>query len=143
MLDKSRKKQLNTKFWLAKNKEEQHFLIKQSSYVFLGVGALHILLGFIIGVGTIIDGFLMAGLGAFLYFFQSRIAAVILVLLGTYGVYATFINKITEEGVGGRNVFLSIIMLYAAIIAVWASFKYNDNSSSAPSSPQENKPNAK
>lgn len=123
-MEKERKKQLNFQFWKVENKEEASYFIKQSSYGFLFVAGLNILLGFLINIATLIDGVIYLILGLLLLFLKSRVVSILLLLVSGGGIVVTFLNKIGVT-YGGRNVLLAIIVFYFAVASVYTTFKYH------------------
>jgi len=55
--------------------------------------------------------------------FHSRAAAVVILVLAAFSLYVTVANRLGENLGGGSNIFLSLIVLWAAIRAVEATFK--------------------
>lgn len=97
-------------------------VIKEAAYTFYIVGGLQIIVSFIIGFQTIIDGVLFIVFGFLLHWFNSRIAAVILLLLSGGGLAVTAINQF-GGGPGGRNIFLALIVFWMSVRATQATFK--------------------
>lgn len=123
-MKKERKKLLNLQFWKVENKEEALYLIKQCSYGFLFVAGLNILLGFIMGMATIMDGIIYLILGLLLLFLKSRVVSILLLLISGAGIVATFLNMVGVS-YGGSNIFLALIVFYVAIVSVYTTFKYH------------------
>lgn len=98
--------------------------IKESSYSFLGLAVFQSILGyFIVGFYAFVDGFLFAFLALWLLKRKSKNAAVILLIISVINVFSTFFNRINNAP-GGRNIFLTIIMLFVAYRAVKATFRF-------------------
>jgi len=108
-------------FWRIQNNEEARYIIKQCSYGFLVVAGLNIILGFFINLGIMLDGVIYLVLGLLLH--NSKIGAIITLLVSGIGVVTTFLNKMGVTG-GGRNIVLAIFLLYYSIAAVYATVKY-------------------
>ncbi len=87
------------------------------------VAAIQLIIGFLILPNIILDGILFAVFGLILWKWNSRISAIILLLLSCATVVITFMNKIGNTSSGGTNVFLAIILLVVAIRAIEATFK--------------------
>lgn len=118
--------QKTKKLWFGKieSKEDAIKVIKDSSNGFLILAAIQIGIGFLIGTTAIIDGVLYAILALLLRKFNSRVVAIIFLLLSSAAIVVTGINRF-GEGEGGKNIFLAIIMIYVSIRAIQATFKYN------------------
>ena len=97
--------------------------IKEASTGFFVVAALMAALSFFIGFTVLVDAALFAILGFFLRRFHSRVAAVLLLLLAVADAGATVANKLGYDAGGGSNIILAVIVLWAAIRAVEATFK--------------------
>ncbi len=110
-------------FWKVRNKKDAHYVIKQYSYGFVFVALLNIVFGYLVSLATIIDGVILLVLGLLLFFFNSRIISILLLLLSGTGIIATALNRIGVT-YGGTNMFLSIIIFYFAIGSVYLTFKY-------------------
>jgi len=112
--------------WFSKieSKEDAIKVIKDSSNGFLVLAAIQFGLGFLIGMTTIIDGVIYAVLALLLRKFNSRAVAILLLLLSLVAIVVTGINKF-GGGEGGRNIILAVIMIWASVRAVQATFKYN------------------
>ena len=98
-------------------------VIKDTSIGFFFIAVLQAGLGFFIAPSLIIDAVLYAILAGVLLIWKSRIAAVLLLLLAGGALAMTFLNMIGITAVGGNNVFLGLIIFWAAIKAVEATFK--------------------
>ena len=111
--------------WFRKveTREDALKTINDASAAFFAVAALQAVLGvFLLGPGIFIDVALYVGLAAWLRYGKSRIAAV--GLLGVAGIsMATTIAAQLKLTIGGTNVILATIVLYAAAKAVEATFK--------------------
>lgn len=111
------------KFWEIKTKEEAHSVIKSTAYIFYFVAAITLILVFLVSPSAIIDVFLFALFATLLLVFKSRVAAVILAILSVVSLVTTILTKAGIIEAGGKNVFLAIIVAYAGIAAVYATFK--------------------
>jgi hypothetical protein len=87
------------------------------------VAILDIVLGLMIN-GGILDGVAFLLLGGILLVFKSRFVAILLFLFSVADVVLTFMAML---GIvfGGRNILLSIFVLYVSIATVYATFKYH------------------
>ena len=96
--------------------------IKDSSITFYLIGGLQIALSFFLGASAIVDGLLFIIFAFLLQKFNSRIVAVLLLILSGAGLVVTTMNSF-GGGQGGRNVILALVVLWASIRAVQATFK--------------------
>jgi hypothetical protein len=98
--------------------------IRDISSVFLILAAIQLGLGlFFHMTGLIIESVIWAILALLLRKFNSRIVAILLLLLSLYGL----INGVINQFGGGEagNIFFGVILFYASIKSVQATFKYN------------------
>ena len=95
-------------------------VVRDSVIVFYVVAGIHAVLSFVVGAAVLFDASGYALLSFWLHKRCSRVAAVLLLLISVLAVASTAMNRL---GGGGRNIFLSIIIFWAAIRAVYASFK--------------------
>lgn len=98
-------------------------VIKDSASAFIWVGALEAIVGLFLLPELLFDAFLYFFLGLVLIYVRSRIAAVLLLLLSGAAVVVTFLNQLGIMDEGGTNIFLALIVFWAAIRAVEATFK--------------------
>ena len=112
----------NTWFGKIETTENALKVIKDVSNGFYFLAVLQIVLGyFIMGTSAIIDGVLFAVCAFLLRKFNSRVVAIILLLLSVGGLVVTRINQF-GGGTGGRNLFLAVIMIWVSIRAIQATF---------------------
>jgi predicted ferric reductase len=97
--------------------------VKDTSMGFFVIAALQAALSFLVGFSVLIDAALYVIGGFFVRRFHSRVAAVALLLLALAGAGVTVANKLGENLGGGNNIFLALIVLWAAVRAVEATFK--------------------
>jgi hypothetical protein len=111
--------------WFSKisSREDALKMTKDTSMGFFVVAALQAALSFLVGFGILFDAVLYAVGGFFVRRYHSRAAAVILLLLAVVAVGVTFANKAGGNLGGGNNIFLALIVLWAAVRAVEATFK--------------------
>lgn len=102
--------------------EQAETNIRESANAFYVLAGLQALLSFAIGAAAIWDALLFAVLALWLKRRRSAVAAVLLLLDSCYGVYATALNQF-GGGSGGKNVVLSIIMVWIALRATMAATK--------------------
>ncbi len=113
------------KGWFSKieSREDALKMVKDASLGFFLVAGIQVLLFFVAGGSALIDAAVYAVCGFFLLRFNSRAAAVILLILAIVAAGVTFANKLGVNLGGGNNIFLALIVLWAAIRAVDATFK--------------------
>ena len=111
--------------WFSKieSRERALKIIKDTSMGFFFIAALQALLSLLVGFTGLIDAAIFAVGGFLLRRFNSRAAAVVLLLLATIGVGGIFASKAGVNLGGGNNAFLVLIILWAAIRAVEATLK--------------------
>jgi hypothetical protein len=111
--------------WYGKieTKEEVLKIIKDVSNGFYFFAAIEIVLGyFVIGAGAIGDGVIFAILALLLRKFNSRVVAIILLLLSIGGLVVTGINRF-GGGTGGQNLLLAVMMIWISVRATQATFE--------------------
>jgi hypothetical protein len=102
--------------------------MKEAAQGFYFVGGLFVLLAFLpypAFHGVWLDGLLMLIFALLLHLKQSRVAAVLLLLLTGAELVVTFFNKIGVSSMGGNNIILGIIIFIYSIRGVQAAFKYH------------------
>lgn len=131
-------KKKNSWFGKIETSEEAVKVIKDVSIGFYVLAALQIVAGyFILGIPAIIDGVIFAVCAFLLRKFNSRVVAIILLLLSIGSLVITGINKF-GGGAGGRNLFLAVIMIWVSIRAIQATFalkKFKSKNITPPSYP--------
>lgn len=119
-------KKKNLWFEKIETREEALKVIKDNCYAFFLIAFMQTVIGLAIGINLWIDAILYFILGLILLKFNSRVAAILLLILNSIALGQTFMNKInpdTSIRTGGTNVFLAAVMLWASIRIVQASFK--------------------
>ena len=113
------------KGWLSKieSRAEALKVVKDTSMAFFVVAGLQAALSFLVGFSILIDAGLYVIGGFLLRRFNSRAAAVALLILALLGTVVTVANKLGENLGGGNNILLALIVLWAAVRAVDATFK--------------------
>ncbi|MGA1825215.1 MAG: hypothetical protein ACMUIP_11195 [bacterium] len=110
-------------FGKIESKEDALKTIKDCAVGFFFLAVLQSVIGYFIAPGLIIDGILYAALAAILLKWNSRVAAVLLLLLGTAAAISTMLNMLGITSSGGNNIILAIMIFWAAIRSVEAAFK--------------------
>ena len=107
--------------WYAKitSREDALDAVKGSSTAFFVVGAIQVAVSFLLGFSILFDAAIYLMGGFLLRRFHSRAAAVVILVLAAFSLYVTVANRLG----GGSNIFLSLIVFWAAIRAVEATFK--------------------
>ena len=119
-MDKEKKKGLFTKI---ESREDALKMVKDTSTGFFVVAAIMAAISFVLGFSLLVDVVLYT-LGAFfLRRYNSRAAAVLLLILAGASAGVTFANMAGANLGGGNNIFLAVIILWAAIRAVEATYK--------------------
>jgi hypothetical protein len=98
-------------------------VVNETAGAFFGVAFIQAVVALFIGYAGFVDALIYAVLGAILMRFKSRVAAVILFLLAVVAAVVTFANLTGAKLGGGHNILLSLIVLWAGIRAVEATFK--------------------
>jgi hypothetical protein len=104
---------------------------KDSAGAFLFVALIQAALAYFVSPIMLIDAGMYALLGAILWKWNSRTAAVLLLLLGSASLIMTVLNRIGITSEGGQNIILGLIVLWVAIRAVEATFKLHGRFSTA------------
>ena len=117
------KKKKSSMFAKIESRDDALKVIKDASIGFFFIAVLQAGLGFFIAPSLMIDAVLYAILAGVLLKWKSRIAAVLLLLLAGGALVMTFLNMIGATAVGGSNIILGLVILWAAVRAVEATFK--------------------
>ena len=112
------------------NREEALKMVRDTAMAFFFVAGLQAILSYWIGLGVLVDAAIYAIGGFFLRRFNSRAAAVVLLLLALLSAGVTIANKAGANLGGGNNIILALIILWAGIRAVEATFKLHGRFSS-------------
>lgn len=115
-----KKKRLFSKI---ESREEALKLVKDTSNAFFFIAVLQAALAYWVGLSILFDAVIYAVAGFFLRRFNSRAASVVLLILALIGGGVTVANRAGANLGGGNNIILSIIVLWAAVRAVEATFK--------------------
>jgi uncharacterized membrane protein HdeD (DUF308 family) len=113
--------------WFSKieSKEDALKVIKDTTTAFIAIAILQAILSFFVGHSILIDGIINAGGAFFLRRFNSRTAAVVLLVVATVSVGTTIANLL-GAGLGtGTNILLAIVVFWAGVRAVEATFKFH------------------
>jgi hypothetical protein len=111
-------------------------LVKDTSNAFFFIAALQAALAYWIGLSVLLDAAMYAVAAFFLRRFNNRTAAVILLILALLGAGVTLANRAGANLGGGNNIILAVIMLWAAVRAVEATFKLRSMFAQDPTSEQ-------
>ena len=121
MPDANQKK--NVPFGKIESRDDALKVVKDASNAFFVVAAIQAALSFLIGFSILFDAFIYAVGGFFLRRYNSRAAAVILLILAVIAAGVTVANMTGARLGGGNNIIVALILLWAAIRAVEATFK--------------------
>ncbi len=120
-----KKKKKKGMFAKIESREDALKTIKDCAMGFFVVAAIQTGLGYFIATSLIIDGVLYAVLAGIMFKWNSRVAAVFLLVLCGFAAYITLLNRLGIASEGGTNIVLMLIILWAAIRSVEATFKVN------------------
>jgi hypothetical protein len=98
-------------------------LVKDTSSAFFLLALLQAVLAPWLGLFLLLRAVLYAAGGFLVRRFHSRGAAFAMLLLASVGVIAAVSNLFGAKLGGGRNVLLALVLLWAAVRAVEATFK--------------------
>jgi uncharacterized membrane protein len=104
-------------------REDALKMARDAAWGFLFVAGLHAVLGVLMLPSALIDAVALALLGLVLMKWQSRTAAVLLLIVSIAQAGVTVSNQMGVTSLGGKNIYLAIIMLIVAARAVEATFK--------------------
>lgn len=111
-------------FWILRidSEDEAKKIIAEVAWLFIGLGVLTIILSlFLPDQISILDGAAYFLLGTLLGLKRNFWVAIILLLLSGISIFSTAYSALTGVP-GGRNILLSIIVFYAAVQALLASW---------------------
>jgi zinc-ribbon domain len=103
--------------------EQARKAIRESAVGFYAVAGIQALASLFLGASVLIDAALFAGLGLWLHRKGSKVAATLLAILAAITIGTTFWNQVTGA-FGGRNIVFSLIVFWAAVRAVIATYKH-------------------
>lgn len=112
---------INSLYGKIGTREDALMVIKGVTLGFYVVAAIQAIVGAMIAPPMIIDAAVYAVLAFLLKKFASRFVAVLLLILSLAATALTISNKI-NGGVGGNNFILALIMVWAAVRAVQATY---------------------
>jgi K+ transporter len=107
--------------------------VRDASIGFLFLAGLQAAVGLAIAPALLLDALILGSLGLWLMKSNSRLAAVLLLIVAVLEAMVTVLNKLKVTHSGGTNIFLGILMVIVAVRAVEATFKLN-NTTFAPRS---------
>jgi len=104
-------------------KEEALSIVKKTSNIFYFLAVLQTLVGFLFwGTSSILDVVIFASTAFLLRKYNSRGIALFMVIISAVLMYSTATCKV-NDCLGGKNVFLTVIMLWASVRALQATIK--------------------
>jgi hypothetical protein len=107
------------------SKDDALKIIKDCAMGFFVIAAIQVGIGYFIAPSLIIDAVLYVVLAGIMLKWNSRVAAVFLLIIAGFSVYMTVLNRLGMAAEGGNNIILAAIILWAAIRSVEATFKVN------------------
>ncbi|MRR56821.1 MAG: hypothetical protein EG824_01205 [Deltaproteobacteria bacterium] len=105
------------------SREDAHKVVKDTSMGFFVVAVIQAAFSIFVGLPLLVDALLYSVGGFCLRRYFSRIAAVTLLILALISTGTTFANMAGANLNGGSNIVLALIVLWAAIRSVEATFK--------------------
>ena len=97
--------------------------VKDVSNAFYVVAGIQGLVGYFVAPSLILDAVAFAVLATALRLWKSRVAAILLLILSTITLVTTVMSRMGLADMGGGNIFLALIVFWAAIKATEAAFK--------------------
>ncbi len=116
-------KKKNSLFSKIESRADALKVIKESAIAFVAIGLLQVAAAIFLFPELFFDAVVNIVLGLVLMFLKSRIAAVLLLLWSGAAVVITVLNMFGITASGGTNVIMSLIIFWAAVKAVEATFK--------------------
>lgn len=104
------------------SREDALKIMKDSAGGFFVVAAIQAGIGVFLAPSMLANAAILAILSAILRTWKSRVSAVLLLLMSLVMVITTTLTKLGIAQAGGSNIFLALIVLWAAIRAVQATF---------------------
>jgi hypothetical protein len=114
--------------WFSKieSREDALKVIKDTSSAFMVIAVIQAILSYFVGTSILVDAIINMGGAFFLRRFNSRVAAVVLLILALITIGVTIANMLGAKLGAGGNILVAIIVLWAAIRAVEATFKLHN-----------------
>jgi len=97
-------------------------MVRESAMGFYAIAGIQAVVSLLLGMSMLLDAVLFAGLAFWLQRRRSRVAASLLLGLAAISIVITAMNQF-GGGTGGRNIVLSVIVLWAGVRAVVATYK--------------------
>jgi hypothetical protein len=97
--------------------------VKEFSTAFYVIAGIQGVVGYFFAPTLIYDAVILAVLATALILWKSRVAAILLLILSTIILGTTVMSRLGMEDLGGTNVFLALILFWAAIKSVEGTFK--------------------
>jgi hypothetical protein len=112
---------MNWLYGKIERREDALKVVNDVSNGFIGVAVLVALAALVLSPLLLADALLYLALGLLLKYTRSRIPAMLLFLMSAMAFFTTLSNMVNPEPMGGRNVLLSIILLWGSVRAVQAT----------------------
>jgi hypothetical protein len=110
-------------FGKLETREDALKTVRDAAYACFFVAALLAVLSFAFGRAVFIDVGIYLVVGLMLFFLRSRVAAVAFVMVASVSLGVTAANLAGAQLGGGSNIIVAVLMFYAAIRSVEATFK--------------------
>lgn len=105
------------------SREDALRVVKDASSAFFFIAGLQILVAFLLGFSLLLDAGIYIICGFFIRRFNSRVAAIVVLLLSLLSIATTIGNLLGADLGGGSNIVLAVIVLAVAVRTVEATFK--------------------
>ncbi len=105
------------------SREDALKMIKDTAIGFFFIAAIEAVIGCFFVPSLFFDAFLYAILATVLLKWKSRISAILLLLVSMGALAMTLLNMLGVTEVGGVNIVLALLIFWAAIRSVEATFK--------------------
>lgn len=111
--------------WFSKieSRDDALKVVKDTSTAFIAIAVLQAIISCFGGSSILIDAIINSGGAFFLRRFSSRTAAVVLLVVAVLSFGITIANLLGAELGTGTNILMAIVVLWAGIRAVEATFK--------------------
>ena len=120
IVEKEKKKNWITKI---ESRDDALKMVKDTSMGFFVYAGIMVVASFALGFSLLIDAAIYAVGAFFLRRYNSRGAAIVLLIITSIGAVVTLANMAGANLGGGKNIFIAAIFAWAAIRSVEATFK--------------------
>jgi hypothetical protein len=114
--------------WFSKieSREDALKVVKDTSSAFIVISVIQAILSYFVGSSILVDAIINCGGAFFLRRFNSRAAAVVLLIVALITLGVTIANMLGAKLGAGGNILVAIIVLWAGVRAVEATFKLHN-----------------